>query len=704
MPGGKRIEIAPSAIAPSLALAIMQTGAAISLAALVFADSASSHLPSGTTSFLVGSAIISVVLAWQSSFPIMVGSARNSITVVIAAVAASVASGSPEHPGETVAVFVVVAAMSSGLLLYLTGRFGLGHVVRFMPFPVMGGYIAGTAWLMVKGGFQVMTDSKLTFASLDTFFTWPVAQFWLPGVALALLIVLLPGSTKQSMSVVAALAGFHIVARIVSSPSEVQANGWVIGPLEDPGGISLIQPSDFSSANWGEIAAAVPGLAAIALITIVAALLNITGVEFATTEDVDIDIDKELRASGAASAISGAVGGPIGFVAIGSTLLARQLRASSQLITAAFVVFVTFTVVAGPGLIGWMPRLVAGGMIMGPGLGMFRKWFRDSLRRGPVTDRAIALLIPLAVGFFGVLEAVGLGILVAATLFIWRYSSIDPIRTQISARQMRSTVDRTTAETALLRTHGEKIAVLRLEGYLFFGTAARIGERVTALLAGSPGLEHLILDFQRVSGIDTSAQAELTKIMRRCTANNTALMFSRLPEDVAAWIDETDMAELAVLDVDHALARAETLVIESSGGKDHLPAEPTLSDEELACFTRHSVAAGTALFATGRRSTALTLIESGTFSVWADGAGAPTRLRQIGPGSFLGEVSFFTGSAATATVTADTDCIVLQLPLTEFEKLSTNQPRLALRLTKHVLAKTATRLTTTNSTVIGQNL
>jgi|GEM_PF-2638960 len=692
-----RNELTLGAIVPSLAIAIMQTGAAISLAVLVFADAAVSHLAVGATTFLIGSALASSVLAWRSSFNVVVAGARNNVTVVIAAVAAGAAAQATDQPGPTVAAFVMVAALTSGVLLYVTGRFRLGHLVRFVPFPVMGGYVAGTAWLMVKGGAQVMTDTKLGFNNLGDLATWPLAQLLLPGVALALLIVFLPGANRQSLAILASLVGFHALIRVVSSPPDIEANGWVVGPLPSDAGINLFTPTDLRLAEWGAITEQAAGLGAIALIALTAALLNVSGVEFASGEEVDID--HELRASGFATALSGAAGGTVGFVALGPTVLARQLEASSRLVTAAFVSLATITVVVGPSLVGWMPRFVAGAMIMGPGIALLRGWLTNSMRSGPTSDRVIALLIPLTIGFVGVLEGVGLGIIVAAGLFIMRYASIDPVRTASTGFAMRSTVDRNRSDTTTLDRNGHRIVVLRLEGFLFFGTAARLSERISSMLAESQMIEHVVVDLRRVSGVDSSARNELTKLVRRCQDNNATLYLAAMPDDLLESFEGQPIVELAIADLDRALAQAEAAVLVRHGATQPTVAEIALSDASLRYFQRMQVAIGTTLLATGHASSAMYLVEAGTFTVWSEGRSGSQRLRQVGRGAFLGDVGLFTGSNALATVTADIDCVVLRLDRSAFDEMARRSPDAALEVTAQVLAKTSERLAITNALI-----
>ncbi len=70
------------------------------------------------------------------------------------------------------------------------GIFRLGGLIRFIPYPVIGGFLAGTGWLLVRGSFGVMADASLTFAGLPHLFQADVLHRWLPGLLFAILLYL----------------------------------------------------------------------------------------------------------------------------------------------------------------------------------------------------------------------------------------------------------------------------------------------------------------------------------------------------------------------------------------------------------------------------------------------------------------------------------------------------------------------------------
>ena len=80
----------------------------------------------------------------------------------------------------------------TGVFFFVLGRFRLGGLVRYLPYPVIGGFLAGTGWLLVRGSVGVMADVPLGFAMLGALASPEVAVRWLADTA-ERLGVALPG-------------------------------------------------------------------------------------------------------------------------------------------------------------------------------------------------------------------------------------------------------------------------------------------------------------------------------------------------------------------------------------------------------------------------------------------------------------------------------------------------------------------------------
>ena len=127
----------------------------VSFAALVFSGPAQSLVPFGLGMMLVGNAIFMVILSFTSSYGGSIGVAQESPIAVLAALVTAAQRGLPpgatdEQRLATLMMLIAVTSVATGLFFMLLGRFRLGSLVRFLPYPVMGGSLAGTGVLLIE--------------------------------------------------------------------------------------------------------------------------------------------------------------------------------------------------------------------------------------------------------------------------------------------------------------------------------------------------------------------------------------------------------------------------------------------------------------------------------------------------------------------------------------------------------------------------
>lgn len=684
-----------------MALSVNQVANAIALAALVFSGLAADQLGRAIPMFILGTCIVSMYVGWRTQFEVIVAGAKNNVTVILAALGVTVAADAAEagesfSPGATVAVFFLIATVSCSLVLFIVGRLRLGHLVRYVPHPVMSGFIAGTALLMFRGSLALILGYRVGLGDIAMLFEADTLARLAPAFALALLMVFGGPATLRSVWFVVAVVAFHLITAMTSSIGAAEDDGWLLGPLPDERSIQPI-PDGLANVNWPAIAAASPGIIAVTLIGLIGLMLNTSSVEFATGESVDVD--HELEISGSASLLASLLGGTIGFIGIGQALLARRLGATSKLVASCALALGVLAIVAGPAVIELMPRFVAGAMILAPAVLLFRTWWRESMTQGAISDRAIALIIPVAIGWLGVIEGIALGVAAAVGLFVWRYASVNPVRFQTSAATMHSNVDRPPSEQAALAEVGSQIAIVGVEGFLFFGSMTRFASQLRAQIADDPSVRSVVIDFSRSSGFDSSAVKELNRLLAWCDQRNVAIELSGGALNAAALHGQPTIHD----DRDRAIEAAENALLELHGRRTGMIDPPTgaavFGDELAASFREFRVEPGTELIVAGRAGESLYLVLSGAFTVWADVEGNHHRIRQILAGSYLGEISFFSHQLTTGTVIADAPSTVLRLTRSEFAEIERTRPDLALHLTKQVLDHTNRRLASTTGLV-----
>ena len=216
-------------------------GVLLSLAALIFSGQLAGFVANGIGLLLVGTCLMNIVLALLSSRPAMVGTVQDAPAVVVALIAANIASSVPAGTASsaiyaTVVVAIALTTLITGAAFLLLGQFRLGSLVRYLPYPVIGGFLAGTGWLLMLGGVGVMTNIPLVFSELPQLLQPPAPWQWLPGLIFGFVILLALRRSQHILILpglfVAAIALFYLWLALWEVPlPAAQSRGWLLGPF-----------------------------------------------------------------------------------------------------------------------------------------------------------------------------------------------------------------------------------------------------------------------------------------------------------------------------------------------------------------------------------------------------------------------------------------------------------------------------------------
>jgi sulfate permease, SulP family len=167
----------------------------LSFASLIYPATVDGVLARGIGITLLGTAVLTCISALRSGFHAAVVCPQESTTAILASVAAASVAALP--PGTTpttvfatVAAAVAISAAITGVSLFALGRLKLGGLARFLPDPVIGGFLAGTGWLLVVGAVGLMTAVVPSLDTLSSLLEWGLVARWLPGLAVAAALVL----------------------------------------------------------------------------------------------------------------------------------------------------------------------------------------------------------------------------------------------------------------------------------------------------------------------------------------------------------------------------------------------------------------------------------------------------------------------------------------------------------------------------------
>ena len=691
-------------VVATLAVSLSAVGQAISMAVLVFSGSLETGLPRAISSFVIAGGIFGAYLALTSRIVPAGAVVQDGPAIVLVAVAASLATRGPDTSVANVFVLLAVTGLLTGGAMWLLGRVRLGALVRYVPTTVVGAFMAGTGWLLVKGGLDVSAGFTIELADVGDLFTADVAKFWVPGLALGVLIWLIGRSSRlppiaMSIAILASLVGFYLVVALASSLDAMESGRWLIGPFPDGAGPSIVSPREIADANWSGLLAEFPGIVSVIAVSIMVILLNVTALSVQAPGR--LDVDAELRSAGVANLITAPLGTAPGFHGLADTTLIKQLGGTSRFVPFGVGVILVIFGVVGVGVVGFVPRLVVGAMLITVGLALLADWIGSLIRSVSKIEQLMSIAIVLVIATVGILEGIAVGLVAACAVFIVRYSRVDPIRITGSGYDMRSRVDRRPAEVAALAERAKQLAVFELQGYLFFGSVTSLEDRIRTVTdaADDEGLDAVVVDFKTVTGIDTSGYQLIGRMVQHIRASGAVVAMSSVEHDLRESLiaAETDaLREVMWFDtLDEALEATERAQLEAAGVYDFAVADDAeigLSTTLLAEFTERVFAAGVVVMEQGAESDGMFVVTDGWMTAFrVDESGTRHRLRRFGRAAMVGEIGLLTGGPRTAEIVAETESTVWWLSLAHYRQLRRTRPELAFELHEYILRGQAAR-------------
>ena len=345
------------------------------------------------------------------------------------------------------------------------------------------------------------------------------------------------------------------------------------------------------------------------------------------------------------------------------------------------------------------------------------------LASGNVSNRArlaTDVLVMLAVASIAIAAGVALAVVAGVGIAVLSFlvnMSHSVVRRVTRGEAMRSRRSRGAEEMAVLARAGARIAVIELEGVIFFGTADDLLVCIDRCL--QDGATHIIVDLGRVNDVDTTGAQMLIQIHERVRARGGLLLVSQAGPGQPQRDFLDDMGVVARLgeqafthDIDHALEIAEDVLLDAEGARPPERAEIPLAElhpfaqltpAELAVLEplldRRVFAPGEVIFREGDPGDELFVIARGSASVRrADGARS-TRLLTFSAGMVFGEMALLDARPRSANVQADGELVCHVLPRAAFDQVVAHHQGVAVKLLTSFAQELGRRLRFTNEIV-----
>lgn len=693
----------------------------LSFAALIFAPPLTPWIAYGIAATFLTTAISAAFIAARGSLPFAIAGPDGATAAVTATMVAHFLEQLDSHgaPDDLLAPVMIVMGLSAalaGILLCGLGLARAGGAIRFIPYPVVGGFLGATGWLMVNGAARVVTDQGLSISTLGNLIDPSVmAKLAATGaVAVALYVGLrrrgdspyvLPGILLAGVA--AAYLAFALAGMTLR---EARIEGWMFKAPAAGGLGETWDLTDLRMFPWEVLGGHVGDLLAVMFVTAITMLLNTTGIEFATRREADLQ--RDLKTLGIANMVVAAFGGYVACISLSRTTLNYAAGGRGRLSGLVVAVVSVLVLTANPSFLAYIPKFVLSGMLLYLGFNLIYEWLIDSARRISLLEYASLLAIALLIIQVGFIAGVLIGVIIGCATFALSASRINTVKFSFDGSEYRSTLDREPSELAILAAHGQEIQGMSLQSYLFFGSANRLYQQVKALFAARPDCRFLLFDFRLVTGIDSSAVHSFTQIKQAADELGARLVLVDLSPELLARFSTLISKDVCVAeDLDRALEACEKEVIAAHSsvrneGRDlrhwftQALGSVDYADQLIACCQRLDVREDEIIASQGEPADCMHFILEGRVGIMVKfDDGRSVRVRSLGPHTTIGEMGLITRQLRSATIQAEIDSVLYALSVEAYERLKSENRPLHQALLSYVIAVMTERLSFASKTI-----
>jgi SulP family sulfate permease len=670
----------------------------LAFTALMYSGELSSQIPRALGFIILGDAVLCGIGAAFSSNPGAIAVEQDAPGAMLAVITAGIIAaltGAASKQFATVTLMIVCTTLLTGLLLVGLGHFKLGGIVRFLPYPVIGGFLAGSGWLLVQGGIRIMANVPMGMG----WFQSSTFSFWIPGLILGIIAWIVAKKVKKPYAIpllmLTTMFLFYGYAWIVHlSVTDLRSAGWLLDSHSSTSTWEFpLSPAFLSQVDWSVLLIQIPATIPIAFICAIGLLLNSSGVELLIKKD--LNLNRELLVAGFGNVIAGMVGGLVGFQDISFSSLNHAITGGKRLVGILTALMLGATLFFGTSAIMYVPKFIFGSVLVYLGIELLIDWVYETWFKFSRIDYLVVITILVILAVSGVLQAVVTGLILAVAMFAVSYSRINVVKFAFSGREFRSRVSHPLDEQQILDAHGNKLHIMKLEGFIFFGTADGIFDTLRKRIKqiNTDEMKYCLLDFAKVSGIDSTGMLSFNRMMQWSQEQEVKLVFTGLNQSMQNQFVRADEGQANTSiqflpNLDRGLEWCENEIIKTylTGPRIRKDIAGQLEEilqgkgvERLIPYLhRREYRRGEYLIREWDAPDFIYFVYSGQVTAQLESPGRdPVRLDTMYSGRSVGEIAFYLGTHRTASVIAEQDSVVYSLSIDELRNMEATDPETA---------------------------
>ncbi len=727
-------------LAGALAATIIGLPKNIVYGLIAFAPLGSSYSSIGVTAGFFSAIIGGFMAALLGSTASLISAPSPAAALVVSSVIAQMfvpefsqvgAELDPNAFANAVIVLAFLVMFLSGLLQVAFGLFRAGNLIKFIPYPVIGGLLNGLALTVLLDQIpDLLGFSDSNSASLSN--VRPLTM--VIGIGTALLMWYGKKITTRIPDALLALIGGSLLYYLAVLVGFGDAVGNRLG-FVSPGVPTNYFAAFFDVLRLDGMLELFPYLLSASFSTalLISVKTLLVSLSLQTVTNQRSDVNRELVAQGVGNLSAASMGGIAVEGSFSQSTATHRAGAKTRVAGMMWGVFTLLIAYFLGSVVGLIPNIVMTGILLIVAISLADPWslrlLRDVLvgKLRYVTslwgDVAVILLVTVVTLITNLVTAVTVGLVLSVLIYVFKMSK-STIRRNYNAIEQHSSRQRDDQSLEALSDTGHQIGVVELEGFISFASADNIVSEVERL--ADEGSRYLIIDLTRVSEMDVTSAKLLEQLNQRLTADGQELALSgvSLERQLGQFLDSLEVLkafgeDCVFEDTDDALAHFEDKLLQDTLPQylfkvlaenpkweylttlkktrqadieddeialDDITVLQGLNDSDIAALSafmhRERFAAGEIVVREGDPGEALFFIVKGLANI--SKGDDNEHVGSFTAGTFFGESALLDKRKRSATVTAAEDLICYRLSSMDFELIKATYPSISIHLLSNI--------------------
>lgn len=716
-----------------LAAMLVALPSAIAFGVTIYSPLGSSYAAQGAMAGILGVTAIGLLASIFGGTNRLISAPCAPAAAVLSAFVIEFMSSNGGHL-ESALLMLALLGLMAGAIQVAFGSIGLGTLIKYMPYPVVSGYLSGVGLYIIASQVPKFLGVPKDIHFWESLMSLPLWKWqgMVVGLVTIVAMVFAPRITKAVPAAILALlsgvAAYFALGLADGSLLSLTGNKLVVGQLGGGGGGSF---TDVVIGRWkavGDLGIDDVSLLIMPALTL-AVLLSIDTLKTCVVLDALThsrhDSNRELIGQGIGNITSAIIGGIPGAGTMGATLVNMSSGATSRIsgIIEGVLALIAFLLLGA--LIAWVPVAGLAGILIVIGLRMIDLHTLHYLKsRSTVLDFMVIVAVVIVALTVSLIAASGTGIVLAILLFVREQIGGKVVRRKAYGDETFSKNIRRQEEMEILTRNGDHSVIFELQGSLFFGTTDQLYTEIEHELKKRSHRTYFILDMRRVQSVDVTASHMLEQVKDMLAERNGFLIFAQIPQtlpsgkdmkqyfdhvgllgqdspvkvfdeidDAVEWVEDRILAEAQVTRAEETLLNLHEIEL-FAGRKPE-----TLSALE-SCMEQRFFKAGETIFSSGDAGDELFLIRRGEVRILLPVDESHVHhISTFGRGAFFGEMSFLDGNPRSASAVAYCDTDLYMISRKTFDLLSEEHKRLAVNLLEGLARVLAARLRYANAEI-----